>query len=46
MKLIYGNAYHGDLEELWNNEAMQKIRDSLLSGDRNRVCKECIGDNS
>lgn len=41
--LVYGNVRDASLEELWNNEKMQNIRESMLSGNLPDICKKCVG---
>lgn len=40
---ILGNIKKSTLKELWNGEAINAIRQQLLSGRPNAVCKACLG---
>lgn len=42
-QLVYGNAMDCKLDEIWNNERIKKIRESLLKRQTNMICNSCIG---
>lgn len=40
--LIIGNVKYQSIDELWNGQSIEKIRDQLGSGNLNAVCHECL----
>ena len=37
-----GNIQHQSLEEIWNNDTMQRIRRQVLNGERPKECEPCF----
>lgn len=43
MKLVLGNVADSSLKEIWHGEKINRIRDELLTGELNPVCRVCLG---
>ncbi len=43
MNLVLGNVENESLEEIWKGEKINRIRNELITGNLNPVCKACLG---
>ena len=42
--LIFGNIHKNTIKEVWDSPQVKKLRDSLVTGNYYKACKNCYGD--